>query len=222
MRAIKTISILGIFCFVIGATSTILYHKSQPQKIYVAGMIAERSEQELILDSDIIVDGYVKEIRESNWSNPDMKIEGKRNILQTDIVVTINELLSGEYKDKETVVRINTGYDKEKNIQYISEGYPEFTEGEHVLLYLSRPTGDLATDEDYFVLTGMYQGKWKIDDVGKIYNERKEATHLTNKKSIGVLKNQIQSEKQNNPDWQEKKLIEKEHIRKQNIELFGE
>ena len=66
-----------------------------------------------------VYEGYVKEIRESRWSNPDMKIEGKRNVLQTDIIVTINELLSGEYENKEAVIRINAGYDKEKNVYNI-------------------------------------------------------------------------------------------------------
>lgn len=40
-----------------------------------------------------------------------------------------------------------------------SDGYPDFEVNEKVLLFLSRDDSDIATDEDYYVLTDMRQGK---------------------------------------------------------------
>lgn len=222
MKFRKLVIITAVLTLIIGISGTLIYKKTRPTEIIIAGMVGEISEQELILNSDIIVEGTVKEIKESKWSNPGMKAEGKRNVLQTDIVVTVSELLSGEYNNKDVVVRIDKGYDKKENVKYTSDGYPDFELGEHVLLFLSRDDGDLVTDEDYFVLTGMYQGKWNVEDNGVVANKREYVKHLTPKKNKEILKTQIKTEKANNPDWQEKREAEKEIIRKRNIELFGE
>ena len=123
------------------------------KKMDVAEMIPYRTEQELIVKSDLIITGKVERIGESKWSNPDLKPAEKRNVLQTDIYVMIGELLCGEYSEEYVAVRI----DKDG-------GYPEFKLGEEVVLFLSRDDSDVATDEDYFVLTGMRQGKWNIAD----------------------------------------------------------
>ncbi len=222
MKIKRIIIITSILAILIGISGALIYKKTRPTEIIITGMVGEISEQQLILNSDIIVDGKVKEIKESKWSNPGMKIEGKRNVLQTDIVVTISELLSGKYNNRDVVVRIDKGYDKKERVKYISDGYPDFEVGEHVLLFLSRDDGDLVTDEDYFVLTGMFQGKWNVEDNGVIANKREYVKHLTPKRNKDVLKTQIKTEKDNNPDWKEKREAEKEIIRKRNIELFGE
>lgn len=151
-----------------------------------------------------------------------MKVEGKRNVLQTDVVITVNELLFGEYDESEVVVRVNKGYDKVNNVKYISDGYPDFKVGEHVVLFLSRDDGDLKTDENYFVTTGMLQGKWNVDKNGVIKNTHSYANHLTFMENKSELKTKIKKENTENPDWKEKRKIERERIKKQNIELFGE
>ena len=55
----------------------------------------------------------------------------------------------------------------------MSSGYPDFNIGEEVVLCLSIDDGDLyKPNEDYYVLTGMYQGKFaltQIEDSKKVY-----------------------------------------------------
>lgn len=203
--------------FVFGATATFLIEKNKPEIIEINGIIPELTEQELILNSDIIVKGNVLEIGESKWSNP-KSIKGKRNILQTDITVKINEILSGEYSSRNVVVRIDKGYDKKSNTVMESSGYPDFEVGENVILFLSRDDGDLLTDEDYFVLTGMKNGKWLLNDENQITSK----LNSSKSNSLDILKDKIREEKQNNPDWKEQKAKEKQQIIEKNKELFGE
>ena len=141
------IGLLVAICFVVA-----IYKFTAPKKVVVTGMIPYRTEQELIVKSDLIITGKVERIGKSKWSNPELKPAEKRNVLQTDIYVMIGELLYGEYSKEYVAVRIDDG------------GHLEFKSGEEVVLFLSRDDSDVATDEDYFVLTGMRQGKWNIAD----------------------------------------------------------
>lgn len=151
------IALLVIVCI-----AAAIYKFTAPKEVVVTGTIPFRTEQELILNSDLIVTGKVDKIGESKWSNPDFEPAEKRNILQTDIFVGINEILYGQYSKECVAVRIDKGYDKEQNIRVVSDGYPDFKVGEEVVLFLSRDDSDVATEEDYFVLTGMKQGKWNL------------------------------------------------------------
>lgn len=123
--------------------------------VRIQSEIALKSKNDLILDSDIIVRGVVKEVLPSKWSNPGLKKgENIRNILQTDIRIAIDEVFSGTPYDKSILVRIDKGNTLTTNV--ISDGYPDFSVGEEVLLFLSRDDGDLANpNENYYVLTGM-------------------------------------------------------------------
>ena len=153
-----------IVVLAIGISVTSFCINSKPKEVVVESMIPRLTEQELILNSDLIIAGTVSKLGESKWSNPDFKVADKRNILQTDIFVEIDEIFYGEYNKENVVVRIDKGYDKSQKIRYISDGYPDFEKGENVLLFLSRDDSDVATDEDYFVLTGMKQGKWNVNN----------------------------------------------------------
>ena len=99
-----------------------------------------------------------------------------------------------------------------------SSGYPDFEVGENVILFLSRDDGDLLTDEDYFVLTGMKNGKWLLNDENQITSK----LNSSKSNSLDILKDNIREEKQNNPDWKEQKAKEKQQIIEKNKELFGE
>lgn len=213
--------ILLCFCcaaLIIFAIFAFITKNEKPTVIENNTLIPNLTEQELILNSDLIVDGLVKNIGDSKWSNPNLT-EGKRNILQTDITVEINEIISGNYSPKDVVVRINKGYDKSTNTIVKSDGYPDFSVGEHVILFLSRDDGDLATNEDYFVLTGMIQGKWSLD------SKTDPAVSSANKNSnnlIANLKSKVKEEKANNPNWKAQKAERDAKIIEDNKKLFGE
>jgi len=184
----------------------------------------ELSEQELILNSDVIIEGTVVKVGEGKWSNPNM-VSGKRNVLQSDITVNINEMISGEYNSDEVIVRVDKGYDKKSNIKVESDGYPDFSIGEHIVLFLSRDDSDLATNENYFVLTGMKQGKWSFAESNgvdsKIISKEVETSSAT-QISITDLKKRIEEEKKNNPNWHLIRNEQKEQTIKKNKELFEE
>ena len=47
------------------------------------------------------------------------------------------------------------------NMKWNSEGYPDFTTGEEVVMFLSKDDSDVANpNENYYVLTGMKQGEF--------------------------------------------------------------
>lgn len=50
-------------------------------------------------------------------------------------------------------------------VMKFSEGYPNFEKGEDILVFLSRDDSDITVaNEDYYVLTGMLQGKYNLKE----------------------------------------------------------
>lgn len=133
--------------------------------IKISGTIAFESKNDLITDSSVIIRGNVREILPSKWSNPEMKKgENVRNILQTDVLVDINDIFKGKPYDPDNIrVRIYRGYSDDAVVY--SDGYPNFSSGEEVILFLSPDDSDVAEkNENYYVLTGMIQGKYLLMD----------------------------------------------------------
>ncbi len=176
----------------------VVRHNIRPDKteINIKGVMPHKTESQMILDSDLIICGKVKKIKESKWSNKDFERGNEiRNILQTDIVINVEKVLSGECDNSEVIVRIDKGED-ENTIVY-SEGYPDFTKGEEVLLFLSRDDSDVATDEDYYVLTGMKQGKYNINNTAALSEKAAAKVFSNGEASIDIetLKVKIKEEK---------------------------
>lgn len=211
--------LIFILAVLIGVVSTVTYFSFSPKKIIIYGSIPHFSEDELILNSELIISGKVTDIKESRWSNP-YNLDGKRNVLQTDIEVEIKDIIYGEYKNNTVIVRIDKGYDKKERVNYISDGYPDFKNDEEVLLFLSRDDGDLKTDEDYFVVTGMLQGKWNITD-GKAQNLYSNVNYSLEKSTVEELKEKVQEKIKLNSGWKENQEKKKEQIKEENIKLFG-
>ena len=218
----KVILCIFVFSFLIGGLSFGLYKHLSPKEVTVNGAIAGLTQEELILNSDLIITGTVTKINESKWSNPE-KIKDKRNVLQTDVEIEIDDILLGEYDLNTAVVRVNKGYDKKTKTRYISDGYPDFYEGENVLIFLARDDGDLKTDENYFVTVGMIQGKWSCDkETGKIDNDKTPENYSLEGKTIGEMKSEVKEQITKNPNYKEERALKREETRKRNIELFGE
>ena len=103
-------------CLTIMLTATSCGNNAKKEEIVVDGIIPLISESELILRSDLIIEGTVSEIMDSKWSNPNNeKGENFRNILQTDIVVNIDNYLFGERDDNQAIVRIDKGEDDDQD-----------------------------------------------------------------------------------------------------------
>lgn len=197
--------------------------KPEKTEININGIIPYRTESQMILDSDLIICGNVKKIKESKWSNEDFA-RGKeiRNILQTDVVINVESVLSGECDNNEIIVRIDKGEDENTIVH--SEGYPDFVKGEEVLLFLSRDDSDVATNEDYYVLTGMKQGKYNINNTAVLSEKAVTDVYSNGETSIDIetLKVKIREEKVSNPYYQEEKTAKQQETKEQNELLFGE
>ena len=215
-----------ILVILVGANLVLHNDKSgiKKQEIFKYGIIPAWTESEMILDADLIITGEVKELLPSKWSNTDLhRGEGIRNILQTDVVINIEDILKGERTEKTVTVGIDKGEDA-KTIVY-SDGYPDFATGEKVLLFLSRDDSDVATNEDYYVLTGMKYGKYNISENKTSTSKNEDFVTYANEKhdfSIMELKERIIKEMAENPNYKAEKAAKQEEIRKRNIELFGE
>ena len=209
--------VLCCLAFIVGFAS---FHFIPNDKIItVSGIYAFKTKAELVDDSSVIIKGTVKEILPSKWSNPDfIKGNNIRNIIQTDIIVNISEVYKGEPYNKESIaVRINKG--KVDDTEVVSDGYPDFIIGEEVVLFLSEDEGDLANkEENYYVSTGMLQGKFSLTESNG--NDKTFKNSNGNEFKLNSIKDEIKNtidELKNNPISK----MTKEEIRKQNEKVFG-
>lgn len=219
MSLLKKLILLA-FCISIIAGGIIF--KFTPTKTYITSQtsILSLSKSELIGSSDIIIKGTVKEILPSIWSNQDFKKGDKiRNILTTDINIEIKNIYKGiPYDNNNIIVRIETGHDG--NTTYISDGYPEFKPGEKVILFLSKDESDIAdTSANYYVLTGMLQGKFLLKNSTSDDEEySSEAEWLKENVLISKLSKEIE---QTMKVYKKIDNKTKEEIRLNNEKLFG-
>ena len=159
----------------------------------------------------------VSEIKESRWSNPDfLRGTDIRNILQTDIVVDVDNNMYGDTENNSVIVRINKGEDE--NTIFCDENTPDFTLNENVLLFLARDDSDVKTDEDYYVLVAKKQSKYELPD-----NEAVSAYSYDNQTiDLVSLQQKIIDEKNANPNFKQELEIEHQRIKENNAALFGE
>ncbi len=177
-------------------------------KMVISGKKKKKSLNDLVVESELIVKGTVEELLNSKWTNPNKK-DGIRNTLVKDTKIKINKTFKGKpYNNNYILVRTEGG--KTDNLEIISDGYPDFTKGEEIILFLSKDDSDFAiSSENYYVLTGMVQGKFKFNKNTLKYENYKENFDIIK------LNNLIE-----NPKPQPNKLT-KEQIEKQNKNFFG-
>ena len=90
-----------ITCISVGVS----YNNVEKQEIYISGIMPIKTETEMYLDSDVIVKGTIKEILDSKWSNSNFERgEHISNVLQTDVVVNVDEVYEGEVSGESVVV----------------------------------------------------------------------------------------------------------------------
>ena len=222
----RNIIILCCFAFVLGIGITTYLVMPKQKVIPVNESIEGKSKLDLINDASVIIRGTVNKSLPSKWSNPDYKRgENVRNLIQTDIIVDVNEVYKGTpYDSKAITVRIHKG--KVGNVVWKSEGYPDFTDGEEVILFLSEDDGDVATNENYYVLTGMCQGKFSLDTSSNSAKNDKSVDkvfkNFLDKDSLKL--STVKTEINDTLEYLKKNPLPrmtKEEIRKNNEKLFG-
>lgn len=198
-------------------------NNADKEEVFINGIIPEKTETEIYLDSDAIIKGSVAQILDSKWSNPNFE-RGKdiSNVLQTDIVVNVDEVYEGSISKNTVIVRINKGEDENTIVH--SEGYPDFEAGEKVILFLSRDDSDVATDEDYYVLTGMKYGKYTLKENNNENILSENNVYINEKGQINPqnIKTKLNELKEANPNYKTEKEEKQKMITEKNKELFGE
>lgn len=184
--------------------------------IEMSGLIPEFTMRDLVCDSEVIIKGSVNVNLNSKWSNKD-NVRGKniRNIIQTDVLIDIDKIYKGNpYNDRQIAVRLDKG--QIGNTVFKSEGFPDFKEDEEVILFLSIDDSDVANpNENYYVLTGMEQGKFTKSEIDNTYTSREKEIKLD--KLDSIINENLQKEKKN-----PRENFTEEEINKNNEELFGQ
>lgn len=177
----KRYCILGmiVLCiFSAFAVVTYVDYLNKPSKMVTHAIVSYQSPEDLYENSVLVIEGEISDIKKSKWGNP-KRVEGKRNILQTDYVVKIDSIIKGQpYDQEEVIVRLDIG--KNKDFEVMSDSLPDFERGEKVLLDLSFDDGDLADpNESYYVLTGYNQGAFKpVDEEKKTFKNLKDEVEI--------------------------------------------
>lgn len=79
-----------------------------------------------------------------------------------------------------------------------SEGYPDFAPGEKVVLFLSKDDSDVANpNENYYVLTGMIQGKFVADTTSTTERYKMAAPNRDEKIDMSTFNDEIIKELNN-------------------------
>jgi hypothetical protein len=214
----RNILLLCCLVFILGITTYFFIPKTKV--ITVDGIIAAKDKTDLINDASVIIKGTVNKLLPSEWSNPDFKKgENIRNIIQTDIVIDIDEVYKGTpYDSKSVTVRIEKG--KVGNVEMKSEGFPDFIPGEEVILFLQEDDGDLLEpNENYYRLTGMCQGKFTLSestDTEKIFKNAHDKDTLKLSSVKKEINDTLEYLKKNPLP-----RMTKEEIRKNNEKVLG-
>ena len=117
--------------------------------------------EEIVEMSDVIVYGTITNIKNSRWTNPD-SVHGEDivNEIATDFELTVGEQYKGEKIDEIIIVRSYIG--RKGFHKWISEDYPDFDEGEEVIVFLRKPDPRYeVANEEYYLPVGLVQGKFK-------------------------------------------------------------
>lgn len=194
--------------------------------MHQSGLIPASSKKDLINNASVMIKGTIKEMKPSFWSNPNLeKGEGVRNIIQTDVLVNVEDVYKNKpYNDEVVTVRIDKGTVGDTTME--SEGHPDFKVGEEVVLFLSEDDSDLANpNEDYYVLTGMIQGKFTLkgsQNGDKVFVNKTavDATYEKDSFKLSTIKQEIKStldDLEKNPI----KKMTKEEIKELNEKTLG-
>lgn len=195
---------LAIFSILIG---TVIFQNissnKKPDALVVDGLVALITDDELAAESSLIVEGTVSSISNSKWNTNDGKEPDNvtfRDSIYHDISIKVSSVIKGSTSTDEFLrVRVYNGEIPDgKTLKKLeSKGYPEYSIGEKVILFLSYDDSQYNKSKanDYYVTTGMFQGKYTISE-GKAINRKNS---IESEKLLDIIKNHKDDPKKPKP-----------------------
>ncbi|MHB1421334.1 MAG: hypothetical protein ACYCX4_17430, partial [Bacillota bacterium] len=122
--------------------------------------------------SSVIVEGTVSKVLPTRWNTDEGKepdaFSGNDMIYQ-DTIINVSSVLKGEISANQPIIVRTYGgeYQAGKNIKAVlnEDSYGKFSEGENVILFLILDDTNYNRNHstNYYILTGMNQGKYLIN-----------------------------------------------------------
>lgn len=132
--------------FLVGLAVALMVAATVPA---AASTFVAMDQEELIAGSAAIVDGQVLDVR-SFWNED-------RTVIISEARIEVTDLVAG---DSPAVVTVRTFGGEVGNYRVEAHGFPTFTSGDRVLLFL-------AQDGDAYRVTGHAQGQYRVRDGAK-------------------------------------------------------
>ena len=155
-KKLLLISFLGMIFFVLPLSATV---------------VLKMSMEDITTSSEEIIQGKVKEIT-SQWNE-------EKTLIYSEIKIEVKEVIKGENKRKEIVIRQLGGKVGDLRLKVI--GMPVFQEEEEVILFLKKDKKQLKK----FYVNGLFQGKFAIK------KEKVERKSMPVRQFIGDIKHII-------------------------------
>jgi hypothetical protein len=169
---LRAVLISLLVCLVF--TSSVLYlhyvqKKIQPISLKISGSIPYYTPNELSGLADLIVEGNVASISPGKWNTSDGKKPNKislNDIIYREVSVNVKNVLKGTI-NVDSVIKVysHEGID-ESGFSVYSDAEPKFTEGEDVILFLSKDNTiyNKSKSSDHYIVTGLILGKYDINN----------------------------------------------------------
>ncbi len=162
---IAVIAILGLTKLF----SVVVTNKKAPVILGSDALLMKFSIDDMIKEADLIVISEVKTILPSKWkfhNKKDTKNATSQEIFEaeglfTDSIISVEQILKGEYK--EPIVRVRTFTGQTDQVRWENPSEPSYIIKRTYLLFLAKDTGATAKiDAGDYVSIGAYQGVYEI------------------------------------------------------------
>lgn len=152
------LKVIIIMILTLGSIVFIRYNTQMSSEVEVRISVGYQAKSEIAQDSKVIVEGKVEKIVEINRN---------KSIPEIDVTIKVDNIYKGSPKNKnEVIVRTSKPYSRKE----VPGQYPSFQKNEKVLLFLSEDYIDIASKlKKYYIVTGVYQGKYTYNDEKKQY-----------------------------------------------------
>ena len=154
MKFIKIFSIILLAGIIIGGALSVGIKLQSKQTIKLQASLPNLTRYDLENDSDLIIEGTVKDISKPKWSDPDHK----KYQLERYVYIDANQFFKGT--DSKSI-KVKTFGGELDNIIVEDESAAKFEKNKKVILFLSKGKEGL---QDYYVVNGESLGKFDVSE----------------------------------------------------------